>query len=1182
MHRVSASAARFLRVSAIVAVACLAGGPAWAQDFRGAITGRITDTSGGRLPGVTVTATNVATNVGSTTTTNGEGDYAILFLNPGTYSVAAELSGFKKLVRDGMEVRIGDRIGLDLTMDVGKMEETVSVTAESPLLETMSGSTGQVIDEKRIAMMPLSDGNPFVLARLVPGVAYNGDLKFSRPFDNGGTSGIAAEGSTGGNEFTLDGSPNMANGRRVAFVPPAGAVQEFKVETASFDAADGHTAGATVNVTLKSGTNKLSGSGYTYYRSDSLAATDFFVNKTGGEKPSLKYKRPGGNAGGPLIIPGLYDGHDRTFFFGAIEWLYDQFPEPLPQTVPTEAMRNGDFSALLAQGLIIYDPSTAQQVGGRVVRQPFGGNIIPTGRISQIAQKVLSYYPLPNQTPDQSGRNNFFYGNPRSDDFYSISSRVDHTLTSKQRFFARYTRNDRRESRNAIFGAVNGVVPTGNFLFRKNDGITYDHTYTQSSSSLWDVRVGWQRFREPNVRQHEGSFDPSTLGFSSAVTGLFGGARYFPHFDFDTLSDIGDNLAGNTTHTIYSVQPTYTRLMGKHSMRAGYDLRLYHEFGANLGRQAGDYLFRNNAAFTRQQDNSTSQNWQDVATFMLGYATSGSIEVNGTRLNDSWYHAMFVQDDWKVSSRLTVNLGVRYEYEAATTDVSNRNVRGFDPTALLSITNAAEAAYAANPLAQLPASAFKARGGVQFASDSNPGFWNADRNNVQPRAGFAYRLTDKTVVRGGWGIYTVPFIIFGNFQPGFSQSTSIVPTLDNGLNLRASLASPFPDGVVQPAGATLGPNTFLAQDLSRFATLDFKNAQNMRYLVNLQRELPKQWLLEAGYAGSHGYNLTTGGGGQAGEIDLNAIPTQYLSTSRVRDQATVDFLAQLVPNPFAGLLPNTGSNGATIARSQLLRPFPQFGNVRTWDDNGTSSYNSAQVKLEKRFTHGYSVLAAYTFSKYTERVFRLNPYDTSYEKRPSENDAPHRIVMSGIFEMPFGKGRRWGSGVNGFTDGLIGGWSLQAIGQYQSGRPIDLNGRNVYFNGDLSKLKTSYGGNTNDPVFDISGFYFHDAAVQTNGVDDPVKQRADTRIRLSNNVRYFPSKVDGLRGEPVSLWDISIVKQVPLSGRVRAQFNIEFLNAFNHPIFNDPNTDPTNADFGKVTSQANLPRDIQIAAKIVF
>src|SRR4030095_11218981 len=259
-----------------VLLALLCAASVSAQDFRGGITGRITDASGGRMPGVTVTATHVATNVTSTTTTNGEGDYAILFLNPGTYTIDAELSGFKKAVRQNLEVRVGEKLGVDLSMSVGTMSETVSVSAESPILTTTSGSTGQTVGEQMISMIPLSDGNPFALARLAPGITYNGDLKFSRPFDNGGTSGIVTGGAQGGNEFSLDGSPNMANGRRVAFVPPAGAVQEFKVETASFDAASGHTSGATVNVTLKSGTNNLNGSGYTYYRSDKLAEKDFF------------------------------------------------------------------------------------------------------------------------------------------------------------------------------------------------------------------------------------------------------------------------------------------------------------------------------------------------------------------------------------------------------------------------------------------------------------------------------------------------------------------------------------------------------------------------------------------------------------------------------------------------------------------------------------------------------------------------------------------------------------------------------------------------------------------------------------------------------------------------------------------------------------------------------------------
>src|SRR6185503_9854340 len=289
------------RVIVLMLALAAVSSAALAQDFRGAITGRITDSSNARMPGVTVVATNV------------EGDYTVLYLNPGTYTVTAELSGFKKLARNNLQVRVGEKLGVDFTLEVGAMAETVQVSAEAPVLTTTSGSTGQTISEKTIAMMPLSDGNPFALARLAPGIAYNGDLKFSRPFDNAGTSGIVTGGAPGGNEFSLDGSPNMANGRRVAFVPPAGAVQEFKVETASFDAGSGHTAGATVNVTLKSGTNNLKGSAYTYYRSDKLAETDFFIKKNNAEKPELGYNRPGFTLGGPIV-------HDKTFFFAAVEW----------------------------------------------------------------------------------------------------------------------------------------------------------------------------------------------------------------------------------------------------------------------------------------------------------------------------------------------------------------------------------------------------------------------------------------------------------------------------------------------------------------------------------------------------------------------------------------------------------------------------------------------------------------------------------------------------------------------------------------------------------------------------------------------------------------------------------------------------------------------------------------------
>ena len=266
----------------------------------------------------------------------------------------------------------------------------------------------------------------------------------------------------------------------------------------------------------------------------------------------------------------------------------------------------------------------------------------------------------------------------------------------------------------------------------------------------------------------------------------------------------------------------------------------------------------------------------------------------------------------------------------------------------------------------------------------------------------------------------------------------------------------------------------------------------------------------------------------------------------------------------------------------MLRPYPHLLNVRTWNSDGTSRYNSAQFKIEKRFTRGYTLLVGYTWSKFTERVFQLNPSDTTYEERLSEADVPHRLAVSGIWELPFGRGRHWARDAGGLLDAAIGGWSLQAIGQIQSGRPISFHDRNIYFNGDLNALKTDFTGDSRSPVFDISGFYFNDAAVMTNGQLDPAKQRADQRIRLANNIRYFPSRIPGLRSQPLNLWDISLVKQVRFGDRLRAQFHVEFLNAFNHPVFSNPNTDPTEENFGRVTSQGNLPRDIQLAAKFLF
>jgi hypothetical protein len=430
-------------------------------------------------------------------------------------------------------------------------------------------------------------------------------------------------------------------------------------------------------------------------------------------------------------------------------------------------------------------------------------------------------------------------------------------------------------------------------------------------------------------------------------------------------------------------------------------------------------------------------------------------------------------------------------------------------------------------------------------------------------------------VRGGWAIYTVPALFDnGIYQPGFSQSTGIVPSLDTGVTIRATLANPFPDGVAEPPGNSLGPNTFLGRSIGRFNDiLDYRNGQSMRWSLSLQRELPGQFVVEGAYVATRSYDLTT-------DFDVNPVPREYLTTSNVRDNATINFLTANVANPFRGLLPGEGLNGSTTSRSQLLRPYPQFQDIEVRRYDGSTRFDSAQFRLTKRFRGGYQFDTAYTWSDFKEKVSRLNDTDPDYEERLNDTHLRHRLVVNGILELPFGRNRRWANSVHPVVDALIGNWSISAIWNWQSGRP-NLTIGNVYYDGDITRLETRYTDDPDVPVFETSGFYFHDAAVQTNGVDDPAKQRGDQRIRLANNIRTLPSRWDGFRGPSYTNWDMSFVKAFEL-GRVRAQFHIELYNAFNDVFYNNPNLDPTSANFGKVSSQNNLPRNIQIGSKIVF
>lgn len=1212
--------------------------PVAAQDARGTITGTVTDASGGVVPGANVAITNIATNAPTSTATTGEG----------TYTVAVEASGYKRLVRENVEVRVGDRVTLDLALETGEVGETVTISSENtPLIEAASASMGQVVDRRRVAELPLADGNPFALARLASGVTpFNFNPEATQPFSNSDPSSITTNGAQGGNEYTLDGATNTVDerpgiGNRVGVQPPADTVQEFKVTTSSFDAQQGHTAGATIDVATRGGSNRFSGTLYEFVRNDVLTANTFSANATAplgfddngnARRAPRRYNRFGGTIGGPLFLPrfgeggdAFYSGRDRTFFFASYEKIKTNTPSPFIGTVPTLAQRGGNFSALLsnpltvtinrdgscagARGAVvpvinrdgsvarlgqIYDPATAVSVRRcnprtgnietRIERLPFAGNIIPNNRISNVARSFLNFFPAPNAVGDAQGRNNFSGVSASINNYDFISGRIDHTISERQRVFFRYTIGDRSETDENVTGITNGIRATGFDETRTNNNLVGDYVVNLTPTTILNLRGSFGRFYNVEANASADELDSSTLGFPPATAALFGGGSGLPRFDISNFIELGGRSPDTVANSNFTIQPNLTKVAGNQTLRAGYDFRVYRENSTPPGDVAGRYRFRQD--FTRQNDSTASNQpfGAELAAFLLGIPASNStIQRVASRSNQNVYHGIYFQDDWKVTQRLTLNLGLRYEYEAPTTERFNRNLRLFDSETASPIEAQAQAAYAtnfaANP-ANFPIAPgnFRVRGGVLFTDENNRDFYEADKNNFQPRLGFAYQINDKTVVRGGYAIYNAPFTIDGVNQTGFSQVTSVVPTNDNGLTFISSFENPFPNGVVEPVGANFGLASFIGTTLGgtlnltggdiitqidrRVAPLTIgarKNPKIHRMQFSFQRELPGRFLVDLAYIGSRGRDLTT-------FVDLNPIPQQFLATDPTNNASIASFLETNVANPFRNIEAARGTaffTSSTIQRQQLLRPFPQYQSIIAQRHDGRSSYDSGQLRIERRFAQGFTFQTSYTYSKFLEELTLLNPTDTEYEKRLSSQDAPHRLALSSIYELPFGRGRRFGGDVSRLTDALIGGLQLGVIYQYQSGLPYTLP--NLILNGDINQLRSEVSSSTLNAVFDTSLFN-------------------RTAVTPIYTLRTLPSRLNNFRGDEYSNVDLSVLKNIGFSENVRLQLRAEFFNLFNKPLFlASPSFDNRAASFGALQGdQVNIPRELQLGIKLIF
>jgi hypothetical protein len=1140
-------------------------GTAWAQDPRGTILGRVLDASGAAVPGAEVRATNESTGVAAAAKTNDAGNFNMPYLLGGNYILSCEHTGFKKWVRQGIEVRINDSVEVNIDLQLGATTETVEVKETTPLLSTAEASLGQVIDERRVMELPQFAGNALDLVQLAPGTINGTNLRLRKAGFNNAPSTFSTDG--GGNyqnEFSIDGVSNTySDGTqpRVAFSPPQFAISEFKIQTSTFDAALGHTMGSTVNVSIKSGTNQLHGEAHEWFRHSALDAPTVFQNRSG-QKPSIyQDNRYGVSAGAPVYLPRVYNGKNKTFWFLAYE--ANKFGNPdsggnMTSSVPTAKMHSGDFSEFLALGATyqLYDPRSTQLQNGKYVRTPIPNNVIPTSQLDRVGVNLINLYPLPNQPGSKDFQNNYYHSGKALEDYWAVIGRLDHAFSENHRAFLRIHRDYWQEDKNRAFdNDVNGVI-----LNRNNKGVALDDVYVFNSTFLVNFRYGLTYQDFPERRTSQGT-DLSKLGFSQQLTSLIAAKdkATIPNVSatFTALSpwESGDGVTASTTNSFVG---NFTKLKGNHTFRFGPEFRVYRESRNRYQSMLSPQLSYN-ATFVKANDTASNPTRGGEAASMLMGIPAGSMGISDSYVEQDKYSALYVADDWKVTRNLTLNLGLRYEYESPMTERFDRAAIHFAGTTPNPLNDAARANYAAGTqIPELSAASFQALGGLTFANVSPNGraYWNAEKVNLQPRFGFAWQPKSKTVVRGGYGIFTASIgVNYTNTnQTGFSQSTPIQATLDNGLTFIATNANPLPNGLLKPARSSGGLMTNIGQGVS-FFNMDRKHPYAQRWSLGIQQELPGKFMLEASYVGNRVTRLNI-------TRELSFTPAQYLSTSPFRDQATIDYLGKTFPNPYYGL---NSIYGSTITRGSLLRPYSEFSSVQIiGDPAGYSWYHSLQTRIERRLANGFTVQVSYTWSKSMEATEFLNTSDPMPTEVISGLDRPHRIAGSGIWELPFGHKRALGKSWHPVLDFVAGGWQLSGLYQHQSGAPLGVGNR-IFF-GDLHKIVLPEDERSVD-------HWFTPAA--SAGFE------ANSSKQLASNIRTMSLRFSSIRGPNQDRWDFGILKVFHVREGFNTEFRAETFNAMNHPNLYDPNTDPTSGSWGTITGQ-DTPRSWQLSLKLAW
>lgn len=1247
------------------------------QESRASLAGKVTDPTDAVVAGATVTVTSVETGVVQNATTNQAGEWRVQFLNPGHYSFEVNAPGFRAAQHNAIELQVGDLKTVDVQLHVGTVAETVTVGTEGTLIDTDAAVSGTVITTKELEELPSLSQVPTLLAGLTPGVVVGNGVSGGvylwstngasqvQADGSGSVAGSGAQNSNSATQYRLDGAYDSSSGGTIGFIPPQDSISEFRVTSNAYDASIGRQSGATIDMVSKTGTKDFHGSLYEYNQNNFLNAKVW-----GAALAPQHLNQYGGTIGGPVWIPHVYDGRkNKTFFFFSYAGIHLHNPVNTGfMTVPSLLERQGDFSqtCFVTSGIVygtgggcigngksatqpftVYDPATINTTTGN--RTAFSGNLIPSGRISPFATAILALIPPPDRAPDlgiSSDANNFVKKEVQKDVYGGYTIRLDHAWNNSNHSYANISRNSWTEaSFNPFGGFANDVLNSFNQA-RKQEIATLDHNIVLNPRMVLDLKYSVLN-AYGNAFSPSAHYDATSLGLSSTYisqmpeqgiplfTGVVNGAEQ---------GGLGTANGGSyTIDTFQTIDADLTQTYRNHTFKYGFEHLIQQNAGGNPAASAGSFSF--GSATNTSSDSWTCQNpvkncgasqgnGSNVAQFLLGLPTSGSLATNPTAFWSQHYTAAYFQDNWRVSSTFTLDLGLRWDYQTGVTERHNKNYTRYDPTYVqTAVTTPSQAAYGAligatstnigvNLLQSYRpnVNTFVTTGAVDYSGvhGTPRTLYNPKYLYFQPRLGFAYRWHPNTVLRGGLGRF-LQASFDTTSQNGYSATTNYTATSDNYYHAytnlltgsTSSLLNPYPDGLTPPTGNSLAEQTNIGS-VTSYTSPSYGRVYVDEASASMQQQVHK-FLFEIGGTYNRTHDLALG-------LPTNAIPTAaYLAAFGPKFDSNgrpLDTLPGNTPvaNPYKAVagLPTTSSlyTSSTVNASQLLRPNPLVnGDIPVTTSGGKATYYALLTKVERRYSNGFSLLQAFTWGRNFTQDFTMGNTSIAYyvPRQIYSNDVRFHYTLTPIYELPFGKGKLFLGDSNRAMEQLVGGWEITGIYNFQSGTPLTLPTNSAFYRGDPSPDVNITKGRTGTyfdtsafvpyptkttPIATIQGYpgWTGVAAMPGYNYVPTATDTAKNGIYNDFNVRntFNPQTFGDIRNPPINTVTAGLHKSFNFTETFRFQLRMDVTNLLNHPQFGNISTDPTSAYFGKLsgaaspTTAVNTARQIELAGKLYF